>query len=68
MKIMTRFLMVIFVLLAVVPLPAGQQNPALSKGGLIVGGQPDAPIRMEVFSCYQCPPVENFILRLSGRY
>ncbi len=57
-----RFLIVMFILLAVAPLTTGQQNPALSKGGLIVGGQPDAPIRMEVFSCYQCSPCREFYL------
>ena len=62
MKIKTRYLLVMFILLSVVPLATGQQNPALSKGGLVVGGQPDAPVRMEVFSCYQCPPCREFYL------
>ncbi len=55
-----RFLMVL-VILAVVSSTNAQQNPVTSKG-LIVGGHPNAPIRMEVFSCYQCPPCREFYL------
>ncbi len=36
--------------------------PATSKpsGGLLLGGQPDAAIRVEVFSDYQCPRCREF--------
>lgn len=61
MNIKIRFLIVMFNLLAVASSTIGQPNPAPSKG-LIVGGQSNAPIRMEVFSCYQCPPCSEFYL------
>jgi hypothetical protein len=49
MKIMmpkVRFLIAVFIL-AVASSTIAQENPVTSKG-LIVGGQPNAPIRMEV--------------------
>ena len=61
MNLKIRFLIVLFNLLAVASSTIGQQNPVTSKG-LIVGGQPNAPIRMEIFSCYQCPPCREFYL------
>lgn len=61
MTIKIRFLIATFMLLAFASSATSQQNPAPSKG-LIVGGQPNAPIRMEVFSCYQCPPCREFYL------
>lgn len=62
MNLKIRSLIGMFILLAVASSTTGQQNPVPSKGGLIVGGRPEAPIRMEVFSCYQCPPCREFYL------
>jgi protein-disulfide isomerase len=60
MNMTIRFLIIVTLLSFSTP-TTGQQNPALSKG-LIVGGQPNAPIRMEVFSYYQCPACREFYL------
>jgi protein-disulfide isomerase len=60
-KMKARFLMVGLILLAVASSTTGQQNPLTSKG-LMVGGQTNAPIKMEIFSCYQCPPCREFYL------
>jgi protein-disulfide isomerase len=59
-KIRVLFL-IVMCLLAVDSSTIAQENPVKSKG-LIVGGHPNAPIRMEVFSCYQCPPCREFYL------
>jgi protein-disulfide isomerase len=55
-----RFQIGLVFILAVASSTIGQQIP--KSKGLIVGGQPNAPIRMEVFSCYQCPPCREFYL------
>jgi protein-disulfide isomerase len=60
-KLKAQFLILMSILLAVASSTTGQQNPVASKG-LIVGGQPNAPIKMEVFSCYQCLPCREFYL------
>jgi protein-disulfide isomerase len=61
MNLKIRFLLLLFNLLAVAFPAMGQQNPAAVQG-LIVGGQLNAPIRMEVFSGYQCPSCGAFFL------
>jgi protein-disulfide isomerase len=40
---------------------ASAQTAAESKNRC-VGGNPSAPIKIEVFSCYQCPPCRDFYL------
>jgi protein-disulfide isomerase len=57
-----RFLTPLIFALAVASSTAAQPNEASPKGGLIVGGRLDAPVRIEVFSCYQCPPCRDFYL------
>ncbi len=57
-----RFLTGLILCLAAVSAIAAQPDMAVPKGGLLVGGPPNAPIRIEIFSCYQCPPCRDFYL------
>ena len=43
-------------------LPGVAQTPAADSGGTCVGGKPNSPIKLEVFSDYQCPACRDFYL------
>lgn len=51
---------IILIILTVIP-PAMAQTGAESKDRLL-GGELNAPITIEIFSCYQCPPCRDFYL------
>jgi protein-disulfide isomerase len=53
---------IIILSLLVFSAAVAQPDAAALKGGLLVGGASDAPIRIEIFSCYQCPPCRDFYL------
>lgn len=57
----TRFLAALLFLLAAA-LPLGAQSGAAALSDMCVGGQPNAPIRIEVFSDFQCPACRAFFL------
>jgi protein-disulfide isomerase len=52
----------VFVLLAAAAVPLTAQGGAPKPSDLCVGGQPGAPVRIEVFSDYQCPACRAFYL------
>ena len=55
-----RSLIIISILLAVATLVMAQAG--VDSKNRCVGGNPSAPIKIEVFSCYQCPPCRDFYL------
>jgi len=60
MGVKIQSFIVISVLLAVVSLAVAQTG--VEAKSRIVGGKPSAPVKIEVFSCYQCPPCRKFYL------
>jgi protein-disulfide isomerase len=56
-----RFLMIILVLLIGAWAASAQTRPAVSKD-MCLSGKPNAPLRLEVFSDYQCPSCRDFYL------
>jgi protein-disulfide isomerase len=56
----TRSLIVVSLLLAITASVMAQ--PAGNTEGRCVGGNSSAPIKIEVFSCYQCPPCRKYYL------
>ncbi|MGA3086523.1 MAG: thioredoxin domain-containing protein [Thermodesulfobacteriota bacterium] len=61
MNFYMRFLMVLFLMLAAVSSLTAQTGTNTPKD-LYLGGQPSAPVRIEVFSDYQCPTCREFYL------
>ena len=52
-----------FLLLLLIPVSAGLAQTAPPEGdGACVGGKPSAPVKIEVFSDYQCPACRTFYL------
>lgn len=48
--------------LIMIALPTIGQTDEANTDANCLGGKPSAPLRMEVFSCFQCPPCRDFYL------
>lgn len=55
-----RVLIIVLILIAIAPSLMAQTGEESLKR--CVSGDPGAPVKMEVFSCYQCPPCRKFFL------